>query len=60
MKLFMIFLAAVAIYSGFNLTGWVEVYQATKDIALIGGVIKYLLSTAGSAGVLMVLTIKNW
>ena len=56
----MIVLAAVAIYSGLNLNGLVQLYQATQDIALIGGVIKYLLTTAGSAGVLMVLAIRNW
>ena len=60
MKLFMILLAAVAIYSGLNLSGLVEMYQATNDISLIAGVIKYLLTTAGSAGVLMVLAIRNW
>ena len=60
MKLFMILLAAVLVYSGLNLSGLVEMYQATNDIALIGGVIKYLLTTAGSAGVLMVLAIRNW
>ena len=60
MKLFMILLTAVAIYSGLNLNGLVQLYQATNDIALIGGVIKYLLTTAGSAGVLMVLAIRNW
>lgn len=60
MKLFMILLTAVAIYSGLNLNGLVQLYQATNDIALIGSVIKYLLATAGSAGVLMVLAIKNW
>ena len=60
MKLFMILLAAVLVYSGLNLSGLVEMYQVTNDIALIGGVIKYLLTTAGSAGVLMVLAIRNW
>jgi hypothetical protein len=60
MKLFMILLAAVAIYSGLNLNGLVQLYQTTNDIALIGGVIKHLLTTAGSAGFLMVLAIKNW
>lgn len=60
MKLFMILLAAVLVYSGLNLSGLVEMYQATNDISLIAGVIKYLLTTAGSAGVLMVLAIRNW
>jgi rhamnogalacturonyl hydrolase YesR len=60
MKLFMILLAAVAIYSGLNLSGLVEMYQATNDISLIAGVIKYLLTTAGTAGLLMVLAIRNW
>ena len=60
MKLFMILLAAVAIYSGLNLSGFVEMYQATQDIALIGGVIKYLLATTGSSGVLVALAIRNW
>ena len=56
----MIVLAAVAIYSGLNLNGLVQLHQATNDIALIGGVIKYLLLSAGSAGFLMVLAIRNW
>ena len=60
MKLFMILLAAVLVYSGLNLSGLVEMYQATNDISLIAGVIKYLLVTAGSAGLLMVLAIRNW
>ncbi len=60
MKLFMILLTAVVIYSGVNLSGFVELYKATNDIALIGDVIKYLLATTGSAGFLMVLAIKNW
>ena len=60
MKLFMILLVAVAIYSGFNLNGLVQLYQTTNDIALIGGVIEYLLATTGSAGFLVALAIKNW
>ena len=60
MKLFMIMLTAVVIYSGLNLSGLVEMYQATNDISLVAGVIKYLLATTGSAGVLMVLAIRNW
>ena len=56
----MILLAAVAIYSGLNLNVLVQLHQATNDIALIGGVIKYLLLSAGSAGFLMVLAIRNW
>ena len=60
MKLFMIVLAAVAIYSGLNLNGLVQLYQATNDITLIGDVVKHLLMSAGSAGFLMVLAIKNW
>lgn len=60
MKLFMILLAAVLVYSGLNLNGLVQLYQATNDIAIIGGVIKYLLLSAGSVGFLMVLAIRNW
>ena len=60
MKLFMIVLAAVAIYSGLNLNGLVQLYQTTQDFALIGGVIKYLLATTGSSGVLVALAIRNW
>ena len=60
MKLFMILLAAVAIYSGINLSDLVEVYQVTNDFSLIAGVIKYLLATTGSAGILVALAIRNW
>ena len=60
MKLFMILLAAVLVYSGVNLSGFVELYKATQDIGLVAGVIKYLLLSAGSAGFLMVLAIRNW
>ena len=60
MKLFMMLLTAVVIYSGLNLNGLVQLYQATQDIALIGSVIKHLLATTGSAGVLVALAIKNW
>ena len=60
MKLFMILLTAVAIYSGLNLNGLVQMYQATQDISLVAGVIKYLLATTGSAGVLVALAIRNW
>ena len=60
MKLFMIVLASVLVYSGLNLNGLVQLYQATNDIALIGSVIKYLLATTGSAGVLVALAIRNW
>ena len=60
MKLFMILLTAVVIYSGLSLNGLVQLYQATQDISLVAGVIKYLLATTGSAGVLMVLVIRNW
>ena len=60
MKLFMILLTAVVIYSGLSLNGLVQLYQATQDISLVAGVIKYLLATTGSAGVLMVLAIRNW
>lgn len=60
MKLFMIVLASVLVYSGLNLNGLVQLYQATNDIALIGDVVKYLLATTGSAGFLMVLAIRNW
>ena len=60
MKLFMILLAAVAIYSGVNLSGFVELYKATQDISIVAGVIKCLLATTGSAGALVALAIKNW
>ena len=60
MKLFMILLTAVVISSGLSLNGLVQLYQATQDISLVAGVIKYLLATTGSAGVLMVLAIRNW
>ena len=60
MKLFMVLVAAVVIYSGLSLNGLVQLYQATQDISLVAGVIKYLLATTGSAGVLMVLAIRNW
>ncbi len=60
MKLFMILLTAVAIYSGLSLNGLVQLYQATQDFALIGGVINHLLVTTGSAGVLVALAIRNW
>ena len=60
MKLFMILLTAVAIYSGLNLNGLVQLYQTTQDFALISGVIKYLLATTGSSGVLVALAIRNW
>ena len=60
MKLFMVLVAAVLVYSGLNLNGLVQLYQATNDFALIGGVIKHLLATTGSAGVLVALAIRNW
>ena len=56
----MIVLASVLVYSGLNLNGLVQLYQATNDIALIGSVIKYLLVTTGSAGVLVAMAIRNW